>query len=160
MRKLIIPTVTSTGNKRNDYYLINGCPDLAVLPQGLLKGVNDDTEMPIRLPYGNMTFGAQHIATYPDRMKWIKKFEPSGCITTFIWRKLQERGDIYSVEDEKKTILLRITPSTLVVLKPQQGFFSITTFYPFENRKPSGKREKVYDGRIWGTKLVADDDTK
>lgn len=160
MNNLAIPIVTSTGSSRNDYFLINGSPNLAIIPKGLLKGINDDMEMPIRLPYGSSTFGAEHIARKADRMRWLERFEPSGCITTFIWKKLQENGDIYSVEDDKITILLRITPSVIVVLKKQQGFFSITTFYPLENKRPSGKLERKYLGRKWGAKLVAVDDTK
>jgi len=142
--------ISTTGERRNDYYLVNGSTNFAVIPKGKIRGIDED--MPIRLPQGDdKKFGARHIRY--KRQSWIEEVEETGCVARFLWKKLQGNGDLYAVEDERMTIHLRITPSILVILKKQQGFFSITTAY-YTNRSPKQKPERKYLGRHWGGEKV------
>lgn len=138
-----LPIFTTTGTNKKDYHLLNGSPDFSKIPAGVIRGI--DQTMPIRLPYGDRKFGANHIMH--SHGKWVKDNEPSGCVATFVWRKLSENGMIYSEVELKINISLRISPSALIVLKQQDGFYSITTMYSFP-RNPNGQRISKYYG-LW-----------
>lgn len=141
------PVFSLTGETRNHYYLLNESPVFAIIPRNKIKGIDQD--MPIHLPYGNTTYGAQHILA--SHGKWVLDQEPSGCVATLVWKKLNQNGDIYIENKGKITLSLKLAPSSLLILKEQQGFLSITTMYGYD-RTPHGQLIRKYMGRNWGIK--------
>lgn len=138
------PNFTTTGFHDKDYYLINGSPDFAVIPAK--RVTNIDVDMPIRLPYGNALFGAQHIMH--KHGKWVLENEPTGCVATFVWRKLSQRGSIHVEQLSKLSLCLKMNPGALLVLKKLDGFYSVTTMY-FYDRSPKGQHLGTYYGHHW-----------
>jgi len=149
------PTLNFTCNARfeNDFWLLNGDPDLAVIPEGQIKGIYKP--MPIRLAYGNPSkYGSTHIM---DRHGvWVNKFQPNQCVATLVHLKLSQRGRAHATEDDNKMNLnLSIHPSGFMVLKNFGNYFSVTTLY-FRNRKVDGQFLGTYKGHIWGVKPTKD----
>lgn len=139
------PNFSVTGTHKKDYYLINGSPDFAVIPAGVIRGV--DQEMPIRLPYGDTTFGAQHIISRHG--KWVKDNEPNGCVATLVWQKLLQRGSMFVELESKLNLSLKLNPSALLILKHLDGFYSVTTLYHHQ-RPAKGQLIGTYKGFDWG----------
>jgi len=142
-----VPCFTTTGTHKKDYYLLNGSPDFAVIPAGVIRGV--EQAMPIRLPYGDPSFGAQHIMIRHG--KWVVENEASGCVATLVWRKLSQRGSMFIEEQPKLNLSLKISPSALLVLKQLDGFYSVTTLYHHQ-RAAKGQMIGTYLGFNWGKK--------
>jgi len=138
------PNFTKTGTHVKDFYLINGSPDFAVIPAKKIKSI--DVDMPIRLPYGNNAFGAHHIMN--SHGKWVADNEPTGCVATFVWRKLSQRGSMYFEQESKLNLCLKVNPSALLVLKKLDDFYSVTTLY-FYDRPAKGNLLGTYHGRHW-----------
>lgn len=145
-----LPNFTITGTNKKDYYLIDGSPDFAVIPAGVIKGI--DQQMPIRLPYGDTTFGAQHIMSRHG--KWVADNEPGGSVPALVWRKLSQRGTIFLEVQSKLNLSLKITPSALLILKQLDGFYSVTTLYSHQ-RAARGQVLGTYHGAHWGKKSAA-----
>lgn len=143
MNSLQIPNFTCTGTHKKDYYLVNGSPNFAHIPAGI-AGV--EQAMPIRLPYGDVTFGALHIMR--KHGKWVQESEESGCVATLVWRKLSQRGGMFIERDSKLNLSLKINPSALLILKQLDGFYSVTTLYHHQ-RAPKGKLIGTYQGQHW-----------
>lgn len=122
-------TFTTTGNKKYDYYLINGNKDWANIPAGKIKGINQD--LPIRLNIGDRSWGYEHINT--KHKHWFKKIKSDVLNTLYL--KLGQSGTIFNSEDsEKSKISLTITPSALLVFristdKEKNDYLSIVTMY-------------------------------
>lgn len=144
------PCFTTTGTHKKDYYLLNGSPDFAVIPAGVIQGI--DIEMPIRLPYGDNLFGAQHILYRHG--KWVSDNEPSGCVATLVWKKLSQRGSMLIEQKSKLNLSLKINPSALLILKQQHGFYSVTTLY-YHQRPAKGQVIGTYQGFHWAKKVMS-----
>lgn len=149
MNSLKTPNFTTTGTHKKDYYLLNGSPDFAVIPENVIRGVC--LPMPVRLPYGDSRFGAQHIIGSHGR--WVRDNEPTACVATLVWRKLSQRGVIFVEDQSKINLLLRISPSALLILKQLDGFYSVTTMYHYQ-RESKGQKEGTYLGMHWAKKHV------
>jgi hypothetical protein len=145
--KLVLPKTpifTRTGDEEKDFWLIDGLTDFAVIPPGIIPGISH--AMPIRLPFGNTVFGSNHILH--GHGDWVMKNEPSGCVATLVWRKLNHKGMMYVEQDSKLNLNLTISPNAILILKKFSNFYSVTTLYPFL-RKPQGKQICRYNGRNW-----------
>lgn len=147
-----LPSFTTTGTNKKDYYLINGSPDFSVIPPGVIRGI--DMPMPIRLPYGDPSFGAQHIMLRHG--KWVMDNEPTGCVATLVWQKLSQRGAMYVEQQTKLNLSLKINPSALLILKQLDGFYSVTTLYHHQ-RPAKGQMLGTYQGFHWAKKVVLAD---
>lgn len=147
MTSLQVPSFTTTGVHKKDYYLLNGSPDFAVIPGGVLKGV--DGPMPIRLPYGDVSFGAVHIMHRHG--KWVTDNEATSCVATLVWKKLNQRGSMFIEEQSKLNLSLKISPSALLILKKLDGFYSVTTLYHHQ-RPAKGQMIGTYQGLHWAKK--------
>lgn len=150
MTKLQVPNFTTTGAHKKDYYLLNGSPDFAVIPSGVIKGI--DQAMPIRLPYGDTSFGAFHIKH--KHGEWVTKNEPTACVATLVWKKLTQRGSMFIEVDSKLNLSLKINPSALLILKQLDGFYSVTTLYHHQ-RAAKGQLIGTYQGSVWGKRDFA-----
>jgi len=146
MSEKTLPSFTTTGVHHKDYYLINGSPNFAVIPAKRIKDI--DVDMPIRLPYGNALFGANHIMH--KHGKWVLENEKTGCVATFVWRKLSQRGSIHVEQVSKLSLCLKMNPGALLGLKKLDGFYSVTTMY-FYDRPPKGQTLGNYYGHHWAT---------
>lgn len=144
MTILLPPSFTVTGTHKKDYYLLNGSPDFAVIPAGTVAGIS--IPMPIRLPYGDSLFGAQHILARHER--WVLENESTGCVATLVWKKLSQRGSIFVEQETKLNLSLKINPSALLILKQLDGFYSVTTLY-YHQRPAKGQLIGTYQGRHW-----------
>lgn len=138
------PIFTRTGNDERDFWLVNGIKDFAIIPAGIIPGV--EQQMPIRLPYGNTVYGSNHILH--GHGNWVARSEPSGCVATLVWRKLSHKGMMYVEQDSKVNLNLTIAPHALLILKKFNDFYSVTTLYPYQ-RKPQGKQICRYNGKNW-----------
>lgn len=147
MTSLQVPSFTTTGSHKKDYYLLNGSPDFAVIPGGVIKGI--EAPMPIRLPYGDISFGAVHIMH--RHAKWVSENEASSCVATLVWKKLNQRGSMFIEEQTKLNLSLKISPSALLILKQLDGFYSVTTLYHHQ-RPAKGQMIGTYQGAYWSKK--------
>lgn len=125
-------TFTVQGTKYFHFWERKGNIDLSIIPKGTIREV--DIDLPIRLQVGNPSFGYQHI-----EKKHSRHF---GDLSTheFIYNKLGQSGTIYTTEEESKLkILLRVSPSSLLVLRMVDHnslgwFLTIVSIYPKEGR--------------------------
>lgn len=150
MTSLQVPNFTTTGTHKKDYYLLNGSPDFAVIPGDVIKGIS--SPMPVRLPYGDGLFGAQHIMG--KHGKWVRDNEPTACVATLVWRKLSQRGSIFIEDQSKLNLSLKISPSALLILKQLDGFYSVTTLYHHQ-RPTKGQLQGTYQGARWAKQHVS-----
>ena len=103
--------------------------------------------MPIRLPYGDPSFGAQHIMLRHG--KWVMDNEPTGCVATLVWQKLSQRGAMYVEQQTKLNLSLKINPSALLILKQLDGFYPLqrSTTISVRLKGKCSERTKAFIGR-------------
>lgn len=141
-----MPVFSAAGTGAYDFWLLDGQPDFAVIPGGVLDGITDD--VPIRLQNGDPRFGLRHIQN--KHSHWVNLKEPSGCIPTLLHRKLSQTGQMYLTDRRNYLVAMRMAPEALVILKPipKQRFFTVVTMY-FRQGPIEGLKIGRYMGVDW-----------
>lgn len=121
-------TVSSSNAKAQDLWLVDGLPDFAMFPGGVLAEV--PTSVPIRLHVGTAAYGELHIQKRHGH--WVSKLCKS--VPEFVHQKLGQPGNIYCTEVENKVkISLRLNPASLLIMNlianGTQDYFSVTSLY-------------------------------
>ncbi|MEQ1556627.1 MAG: hypothetical protein ABL915_07495 [Gallionella sp.] len=136
---------TTTGNKHNDLWLVNGSPEFAIFPAGLVDGVESET--PIYLKVGNLSYGETHIRS--KHFHWVKK-QNFQSVAELVYFKLEQPGLVYCTEtDSKLKIMMRLNPSAMLVLQLYHHphlHFSVTTIYQHQSAL-DGEKLGRYPGR-------------
>jgi len=151
----ISPPVFTLGNEiepsRDRFWLIDGNPNLATIPGGLLTQYQE-RPVPIRLPHGDSKYGAAHILRKHGH--WVKKHQPDSCVATLVHRKLSQPGRLFTAEAVNKlTLSMRMSPDAFMVLRMMEDFLSITTLY-LRQRPLEGEEIARYLGHLWAHKPV------
>lgn len=143
-----MPIFTLEGDHKFSNWLIDGLPNFSVIPANTISGITND--MPIRLQYGDGYFGSTHITARHG--KWLQRYQPNGCVATFVHKKLSTSGKILLLEQEQKKIGLALTlsPSSALILSKQKNFFSVTTIY-YKNKLEGEDINARYLGYLWAT---------
>jgi len=146
-----LPLFSLQGNRKFNFWLVDGNKNFAMIPANTIVDVNHDTA--IRLQVGDRFFGEKHIIDRHDH--WINSLIKKGIIeqinsvASLVWLKLGQRGNIYSTEStDKMKIVMNISPDALMVLKyidtGNDKFFTVLTLY---------KTTSYIDGEKIGTYL-------
>ncbi|MDK1905266.1 hypothetical protein [Klebsiella sp. K4-170] len=142
-----MPTFTQTGTGKYDYWLLDGGKTFSTIPANTLPSI--DADMPIRLQVGDGYFGSTHITARHG--KWLERYQPDGCVATFVHKKLSTSGKILLLEEKNKIgLALTLNPNSALILRNIGDFFSITTLY----YRKSGLEGDVigrYTGYEWAT---------
>ena len=147
-----MPTFTQSGTGKFDYWLIDGDKSFSKIPANTLPSITVD--MPIRLQVGNGYFGSTHITARHG--KWLQRYQPDGCVATFIHKKLSTSGKILLLEDQDKIgLALRLNPDSALILKNIGDFFSVTTIY-YKRSGLQGDEIGRYTGSSWATSPFID----
>ena len=146
-----MPVFTCSGYRAKDLWLVDGSPEFAFFPGGVVQTVPNP--LPIRLRVGTMAYGETHIRTKHGH--WVTKFSTN--VPELVYQKRGQSGAIYSTEEDGKLkISLRFQPSSLLVLHLIGDHFSVTSLYMHPTRldgRPLGK----YRGRqVQGTQPEPD----
>jgi hypothetical protein len=117
-----------TGSHWNDWWLVDGSPDFALFPGGLLEWAPEP--LPIRLHVGNLSWGERHIGH--KHGVWVRRQKMS--VAALVHHKLNQHGSLYTTEaDTKFKISLRLAPDALCVLRYERqsdgGYWSVVTLY-------------------------------
>jgi hypothetical protein len=140
-----MPIFTQSGTGQYDYWLIDGGENFSLLPANTIPGIVND--MPIRLQVGDGRFGSTHITARHG--KWMQRYQPDGCVATFIHKKLSSSGKIIQlVEDNKIGLALTLTPNASLILRNIGDFFSVTTIY-YRSSPLEGDVIARYTGYQW-----------
>ena len=122
------------------------------IPANTLPSITVD--MPIRLQVGNGYFGSTHITARHG--KWLQRYQPDGCVATFIHKKLSTSGKILLLEEQDKIgLALRLNPDSALILKNIGDFFSVTTIY-YKRSGLQGNEIGRYTGSLWATSPFID----
>jgi hypothetical protein len=136
-----LPQFSLQGNKRFDFWLVEGNRDFAIIPANTIADI--DRDIAIRLQVGDRFFGERHVI---DRHKlWVnllierRMIEPVNSVASLVWLKLGQRGNIFSTEStDKIKIVMSISPDALMVLKyidtGNDKFFTVLTLYKTTSR--------------------------
>ncbi len=139
------PEFRATGDHHSDLWLVNGSPDFAIFPGGIIPGFTVD--VPIRLKVGNLAYGGKHIQH--RHAVWCKK-QGFDSVPALVYHKLSHAGEVYSTESAGKLkIMMRLNPSALLVIEHithPEPHFSITTLYHHQSAL-DGTRLGRYPGR-------------
>lgn len=143
-----MPVFTVAGNKKYDFWLLDGQRNFATIPAGTFDGL--DQAMPICLQNGDKWFGMRHIQQRHNH--WVIKQEPSGCAATLLHRKLSQSGKMHVGDEDKFLIAMRLAPEAVVILKhiPRLEFLSVVTMY-FRQGPIDGEEIGRYLGYEWAT---------
>jgi hypothetical protein len=122
-----MPVFTQTGLRQQDYLLVDGSKDFAILSAGVLKDYPQ--ALPIRLHVGNAAFGLRHMNL--RHASWYKKLGLNPV--DLLWQKLQSRAIIYPAEaTEKFKWSFRFNPSSLMIVEyrdDDDGYLSVVSLY-------------------------------
>jgi len=140
-----MPTFTQTGSAVDDYWLVDGQKDFAIIQVEAVPFLPQP--LPIWLKVGNAVFGATHILQRHG--KWALSHAPS--VPELVHKKLGQSGTVYTTEHESKLkICIRISPEALMVLnlfdRVPVPHFSVTSLYAMP-RSVDGERVGKYKGR-------------
>lgn len=120
-------TFNKTGEHAKDLWLVDGTPDFAIFPKGIIPDISDD--LPIWLKVGTPAYGEMHI--HQRHGHWVRKHAKS--VAEFVYLKLGHSGQVYCTEDKGKfKISMRLNPSALLVLNHvshAKPHLSVTTLY-------------------------------
>ena len=121
---------TCTGSRWNDWWLVDGSPDFAMCPGGMLEWVPDP--LPIRLHVGDLSWGELHIGH--KHKVWVNRQKMS--VAALVYHKLNQHGSLYTTEaDTKFKISLRLAPDALCVLRYEKAaYWSVVTLYSHPQR--------------------------
>lgn len=140
-----MPVFTCTGSAPKDLWKVDGSPDFAYFPGGVLARVPEP--LPIRLKVGTVAYGETHILKRHGH--WVAKQRMS--VPELVYMKLGNSGVIYCTEhDDKFKISLKLNPTSLLILNLISGHdvdhFSVTSLYMHPSRL-DGENLGRYPGR-------------
>ena len=140
-----MPTFTQTGSTVDDFWLVDGQKDFAIVQVEAVPFLLQP--LPIWLKVGNAVFGATHILQRHG--KWALSHATS--VPELVHKKLGQSGSVYTTEqDSKLKICIRISPEALVILnlfdRVRIPHFSVTSIYAMP-RSFDGERLGKYKGR-------------
>jgi len=123
-----MPSFTASGAKARDLWSVDGSPQFATFPGGILTKV--PIAIPIWLRVGTIAFGEIHIRTRHGH--WVSKTGKS--VPEFVYEKLGQSGSVYSTEMvDKVKVSLRLNPASLLIMNlishGHQDHFSVTSLY-------------------------------
>jgi len=146
----MMPQFTKSGEGAYDFWLIDGSPNFAVIPAGVIPQLTENT--PIRLQNGNTWFGARHILK--RHRPWLVKHQPNGCVATLAHRKLSQIGRVYSTEEDNKlSFAMRVHPEALMILRHEKDFLTIVSMY-LKQSQIEGTEILRYMGTQWAVSPV------
>ncbi|AUW07505.1 hypothetical protein [Vibrio campbellii] len=126
------PIFTHQGTDPDDYILVDGQKDWAIIPSNTLKGQRTDT--PIRLRVGNDNYGEKHINL--RHKGWLMKKRRT--VPELVWEKLSLNGGVFFKDPKKNrtNLYVKIDPTAYLVMERHQckidksWFFSVVTMFP------------------------------
>jgi len=142
-----MPIFTQSGTGKYDYWLLDGGKVFSSIPANTLPSISID--MPIRLQVGDGRFGSTHITARHG--KWLQRYQPDGCVATFVHKKLSTSGKILLLEEKDKVgLALTLNPDSALILRNIGDFFSIITIY-YKKSGLIGEEIGRYTGYKWAT---------
>lgn len=144
-----MPTFTTTGSDEDDFWLVDGNPDFAILPGNACE--NFSMDLPIRLHVGNGAFGELHIRKHLRDINDRQRRQPP----ELVYVKLGQGGEIYNTEsDEKIKIPQSFNPRALMILRYRYlwvnhkkfEYLSVVSLYSWDliDGKPIGRYRSTF----------------